>query len=145
VPPSTAPIRPRWARIVAGFLLVLVLGGAGRLVTSMVRAGTDEPLYTASIVTLALGAAVFLLMHMRVVAKPGPEGLFVRNLVHRHHLAWEEIISVHFSRDRPWAQLDLAVGEPVSVMAIQSADGAHAQREAERLAAWVRMGEAPEP
>lgn len=143
--PTTAAIRPRWARIVAGFLLVLVIAGAGILISAMVRAGTEQPHYTMAIVMVSLAAVVFLVMQLSVVAKPRAEGLYVRNLVYRHHLQWAEIISVRFSPDRPWAQLDLAVGEPLNVMAIQSADGAYAQAEAERLAAWVRMGEAEEP
>lgn len=143
--PTTAAIRPRWARIVAGFLLLLVIAGAAVLISAMVRAGTDQPHYTMAIVTVSLAAVVFLVMQLSVVAKPTAEGLYVRNLVYRYHLQWAEIISVRFSPDRPWAQLDLAVGEPLNVMAIQSADGAFAQAEAERLAAWVRMGEAEEP
>lgn len=126
-------------------LLFTVVSGAAFLIVSMVRAGTDQPHYTMSIITLALGAAVFLLMQASVVAKPGPDGLYVRNLVHRHHLQWAQIISVRFSPDRPWAQLDLAFGDPINVMAIQSADGAYAHAQAQRLAAWVRTGEAEEP
>lgn len=144
-PLSTAPIRPRWARIVAVILLLVVVGGAALLIHSMVRAGTEQAHYTVSIVTLALATTVFLVMHLRVVAKPSREGLFVRNLVTSHHLKWEEIISVRFSADRPWAQLDLAIGDPVSVMAIQSADGEYARANAQRLANWVRQGEAREP
>lgn len=143
--PSSAPIRPRWARIVAGFLLLVVVTGAIVLISSMVRAGTEEPHYTMSIVAVTLAAVTFLSMQISVVAKPSAEGLYVRNLVQRYHLQWAEIISVRFSPDRPWAQLDLAVGEPINVMAIQSADGRYALTQAERLAAWVRTGEAEEP
>lgn len=142
---STAPIRPKWARIVAGLMLLAVVGGAVFLIWSMVRAGTEEPNYTMSIITLALAASIFLVMQISVVAKPSPEGLFVRNLIYRHHLKWEEIISVRFSADRPWAQLDLTFGEPLSVMAIQSADGQYAVKQAQILAGWVRTGEAKEP
>ena len=142
---SDAPIRPKWARIVASILLVTVIGGAVFLIWSMVRAGTEQPNYTMSIITLTLAATIFLTMQIRVVAKPRAKGLYVRNLVAKHEIPWEEIISVRFSADRPWAQLDVLYGEPVNVMAIQSADGAYAQEQAERLAAWVRTGEAREP
>lgn len=143
--PSTTPIRPRWARIVAGFLLLVVVGGAVVLIFSMVRAGTEEPHYTMSIAAVTLAAVIFLVMQISVVAKPSAEGLYVRNLVQRYHLQWAEVISVRFSADRPWAQLDLSVGEPINVMAIQSADGAYALAQAKRLAAWVQTGEAEEP
>src|SRR5690625_1981303 len=142
---STAPIRPRWARVVAGLLLAIVVVGAVILISSMVRAGTDQVHYTISIVTLTLAAVVFLSMQIAVVANPTPDGLYVRNLVQRYYLKWLQIISVRFSPDRPWAQLDLSYGEPINVMAIQSADGKFAHHNAERLAAWVRTGEAEEP
>lgn len=142
---SQAPIRPRWARVVALIMLIAVVGGAILLIWRMVQTGTEQPNYTVSILTLALAGGVFLTMHLAVVAKPTPEGLYVRNLVHRQHLRWEEIISVRFSPDRPWAQLDLTYGEPLNVMAIQSADGEYAVRQAEILAAWVKTGEAEEP
>src|SRR5690625_2283383 len=136
--PTTAAIRPRWARIVAGFLLVLVIAGAGILISAMVRAGTEQPHYTMAIVMVSLAAVVFLVMQLSVVAKPRAEGLYVRNLVYRHHLQWAEIISVRFSPDRPWAQLDLAVGEPLHVMAIQSADGASSEERRRGQQWWWR-------
>lgn len=142
---SQAPIRPKWARIVASILLVTVIAGAAILIWGMVRTGTEQPNYTMSIITLTLAATIFLTMQIRVVAKPGRNGLYVRNLVKSYEIPWEEIISVRFSADRPWAQLDVLYGEPVNVMAIQSADGLYAQGQAERLAAWVRTGEAREP
>lgn len=142
---SQDPIRPRWSRIVASILLILVVGGSIVLIGLMVKNGTEQPHYTMSIITVALAGTVFLVMHLGVVAKPTPRGLYVRNLVQRHHLKWEEIISVRYSADRPWAQLDLTSGDPISVMAIQSADGAYALAKAETLAAWIRTGEAPEP
>src|SRR5690625_661354 len=98
--PTTA-IRPRWARIVAGFLLLLVIVGAAVLISAMVRAGTDQPHYTMAIVTVSLAAVVFLVMQLSVVAKPTAEGLYVRNLVYRYHLQWAEILSVRLSPDRP--------------------------------------------
>src|SRR5690625_4122776 len=142
---STAPIRPRWARVVAGLLLAIVVVGAVILISSMVRAGTDQVHYTISIVTLTLAAVVFLSMQIAVVAKPTPDGLYVRNLVKRYYLKWPQIISVRFSPDRPWAQLDTSYGEAISVMAIQSADGAYAEAHAKRLATWVQNGEVEEP
>lgn len=142
---SQKPIRPRWARVVALIMFIAVLGGAAFLIWRMVVTGTEQPEYTISILTLAIAGAIFLIMHLMVVAIPRPEGLYVRNLVHRYTFKWEEIISVRFSADRPWAQLDLWHGEPVSVMAIQSADGEYAIRNAQVLAAWVKTGEAEEP
>src|SRR5699024_9786356 len=100
---STAPFRPRWARYVAGGLAVVIPVGAVVLIAAMVRGGTDQPHYTMSIITVALGAVVFLGMHIAVVAKPSKDGLYVRNLIYRYRLEWAQIVSVRFSQDRPWA------------------------------------------
>lgn len=80
-----------------------------------------------------------------VSATPSPEGLAVRNLMGTTRLEWAQIVSVRFSPDRAWAQLDLADGDQLAVMAIQSADGERARHSAQRLASLVTYyGTAPD-
>lgn len=117
-------------------------------VVLLLRLAQEELLlsiYALWIVLIAVAAATFLLLHVLVVAKPAPQGLFVRNLVRRRYLPWAAIISLRFGPDRPWAQVDLADGTTWPVMAIQSADGAHAQAQARRLAQWISAAEGSEP
>jgi hypothetical protein len=68
---------------------------------------------------------------------PDEDGLTVRNLMITTRLTWAEIVSVRFGAGRPWVQLDLADGDTLAVMGIQSADGARAEAEARRLATLV--------
>ncbi|WP_285622218.1 PH domain-containing protein [Kineosporia sp. NBRC 101677] len=72
-----------------------------------------------------------------VRATPGPDGLTVRNILLTRKLSWSEIEDVHYAGSDPWVTLATADGDPVAVMAIQRADGAPAQAEAERLATLV--------
>lgn len=81
-----------------------------------------------------------------VKAVPSPEGLTVRNLFVTRRLEWAEIVGVQYDRHVPWAQVDLVDTDTVSIMAIQRADGARAQREAARLAALIHHhGSSQEP
>jgi hypothetical protein len=91
------------------------------------------------LLTFGFGVAVaaFLWRYARLRAVPSRTGLRVVNLVRSHDLEWAEILSVGFSGGAPWVVLELADTEEVSVMAIQRADGAFADKEAARLAALV--------
>ncbi|WP_246071954.1 PH domain-containing protein [Miniimonas arenae] len=96
-------------------------------------------------VVFAGALLVILWRQGTVTAVPDRDGITVRNLVRTTRVAWNEVVSVRFSSDRAWAQLDLADGEQLAVMAVQSADGAQARREAQRLAALAeRFGGARE-
>ncbi len=65
------------------------------------------------------------------------EGLAVRNVLLTRRLSWAEIENVNYAGSDPWVTLSTADGDPLAVMAIQRADGAPAQAEAERLATLV--------
>lgn len=82
-----------------------------------------------------LAAALLRFAGLRAV--PTPQGLRVKNLVRTTDLEWASIVNVGFSGGAPWVVLELSDTEQVAVMAIQSADGAFAAREASRLAALV--------
>lgn len=143
-----AVFRPRWARLVAGVLSVVVLVGLGALFV-FVRPNAATRLGTEDYVLMLVFTAILLGILWRqasVQAVPDPEGLSVRNLARSRRVAWSEVVSVRFSGDRPWAQLDLSDGEALAVMAVQSADGERARAEARRLAALVaRYGTARRP
>lgn len=71
-------------------------------------------------------------------AIPTPEGLKVVNLVRTYDLEWAQIVGVGYGDGSAWAMLELTDTEEVAVMAIQRADGSHAQAEASRLAALIQ-------
>lgn len=139
------PFRPRWARIVALVLAVAVLSGLIALFV-FVRPNAATQLSPADYLLMIVftGALLAVLWRQASVAVvPDSEGLTVRNLLRTRRVSWREIVSVRFSRDRAWAQLDLADGDTLAVMAIQGADGDQAGREARRLAALVERYSRP--
>lgn len=145
--PDLSPFRPRWARVVGAALAVIVVASVVTLfVVVEPNAATQLGLEDYGLV-LAV-AAIFLGVLWRqstVSATPSERGVAVRNLMGTTRLEWAQIVSVRFSADRAWAQLDLADGDQIAVMAIQSADGERARRAAKRLAALVAYyGTAPE-
>ncbi|WP_182354705.1 PH domain-containing protein [Flaviflexus huanghaiensis] len=64
------------------------------------------------------------------------EGIYIKNLIYAHSLEWGQIVGVDFG-EGPWVRIDTTDGHVVSVMAIQSADGDYARREAVRLATLI--------
>ena len=142
---ALAPFRPRWAPRVAWVLVAMVIASVAALFTFVrPNAATTLDAGDYGIVILFAGALVGVLWRQGTVsATPDPQGLSVRNLLTSSRVEWAQIVSVRFSPDRAWAQLDLADGSDLSVMAIQSADGARAKVEAARLAALVEHYSTP--
>lgn len=129
--------RPRRARRVAYGVAV------GALVTMGVLAFASPvplgPLDQAGFVAVGVAVAWFMHRQGSVVAVPSPSGLRVRNLLLSRELEWAQVVAVRFGQGRPWAQLDLADGDTLAVMAVQQADGARATAEATRLATLVEL------
>ncbi|GMA31279.1 PH domain-containing protein [Litorihabitans aurantiacus] len=142
-----APFAPRGAKVVAAVLAVVVLVAVVALFAfvrpnSATRLGPLDYLLMIAFCGVLWG---ILWRQATVSAVPDPRGLVVRNLLTTRRLEWAEIISVRYSADRAWAQLDLADGDEIAVMAIQRADGRAATAAAQRLAALVdAYGTAPE-
>ena len=82
------------------------------------------------ITLLLVFAAMIALLYalFRTSALATEDGLRVINGYKVRELEWAEIVRLTFSRNRPWALLDLADGSTVSVMAIQTSDGERATR-----------------
>lgn len=145
--PDLSPIRPRWAPVVGVVLAVLVVASVVTLFVfvepnAATQLGIEDYGLVVAVAAILLGV---LWRQSTVSAIPSVQGVAVRNLMGTTHLEWAQIMSVRFSVDRAWAQLDLADGDQIAVMAIQSADGERARRAAKRLAALVAFyGSAPE-
>ncbi|GEK20009.1 PH domain-containing protein [Cellulomonas xylanilytica] len=132
----TAPFRPRFARVVALGLAVLVLAATAAIILAMSELSTGDRI---GFVLVGGLIAWFLWRQASVAAVVRDDGLTVRNLVFTRRLAWAEIVSVRFGSGRPWVQLDLSDGDTLAVMGIQRADGERADAEARRLATLVAM------
>lgn len=132
--------RPRAVRVVIPFLLLTTLAGSAAIIVRLVQFSGDYSAQILSIVLVMGLVLAFLLRVLAVRAIPDRQGLTVRNIVLRHRLPWERVVSVHFG-DRSWVQLDIADGTTLSVMAVQRADGSYARAEASRLSALVTAHE----
>lgn len=136
-----APFRPRLARVVAWSLAVAVLVFMVALAVGLpvVAPGQVAPGDIAGIVGLGVLIAWFLSRQATVRATPDETGLVVRNLLVTRRVTWAEVVSVRFGQGRAWAQLDLADGDTLAVMAVQAADGPLGAVEAGRLATLVAV------
>jgi hypothetical protein len=146
-PTLYAPFRPRMTRVVGvGVGGLLTVSGIVLWLTSPGAPGAGyDTLNTAGLVAVLSLALLLVWRHATVHALVTPEGIRVRNLVHTTVLAWDQIEGVRFGSGQPWVSLDLADGNELAVMAVQSADGAFATQEARRLATLVGAHGAPRP
>lgn len=138
-----APFRPRGTRVMCLILLVVTLVGAGLILRRLATLNSDTFTETISVIGVAVLAVLFLLRVATIRAIPDRAGLMVRNIILTDHLGWEQMVAVHLG-ERSWAQLDLADGTTLSVMAIQRSDGAYGRHEAQRLASLVAAHEGRE-
>lgn len=134
-----ARFSPRFVRYVAWAAIAII--AVGGLAVAWVAPGTDGRGYAWVDLlgaALLLGAGcVFLWRQASVQARVDTHGVTVRNLLRVRTFTWSEVLAVTFGSGDPWVMLELADGTTWPVMAIQRADGAHATREASRLASLV--------
>ncbi|MFE5774915.1 PH domain-containing protein [Brachybacterium sp. NPDC056505] len=132
-PEGTVVLRPRVTRVVAYVIgSVVMLAAIGlSLLTHFGFADT--------VGFLAFGLAVLWFCHREgsVRATAHADRLVVRNLMATRELEWAEIIGVVFPPGDPWAKLDLADGDTLSVMAVQRTDGEKGMTAARRLAGMI--------
>ena len=133
------PIRPRAGRWVPYALAVVWLAVFGLLAAGYPPYPGLGPLDRAGFAALGLAGAWLLYRFGAVAVLPAESGLTVRNVLGVRRLVWEQVVSVRFGRDSTWGQLDLTDGTTLAVLAIQAADGRHAERLAARLATLVEL------
>jgi hypothetical protein len=140
-PPPPLPItwRPYRARIVslavAAVVIVVVVVVAVILPSA---GGRPWPLFDR-LGIVAIGAAVagFLWRQSAVHLSADESGLHVVNLFRSRRLEWAEVVAVTMREGDPWLVLDLSDGQTLSVMGIQSTDGARARKAGRELRALV--------
>ncbi|NAZ81276.1 PH domain-containing protein [Kineococcus sp. R8] len=134
-----APFRPRRARWVGYPLAALFLLATIALSISLARAPqsgwTGLDTVFALLFGLVVAGGIARLVAVRAVPTEG--ALVVRNIVYTRRVEWGAILGVRFSGESPWLTLDTDDGENLAVMAVQRADGLHADAEALRLARLV--------
>jgi hypothetical protein len=136
--PVLLPIRfrPFGARMASG-LAAVVLVAAITFLWMMLPGEVQDDFGIGQRVTLILFfLAVLILLNalFRTSATADESGLTIVNGYKKRHYDWPEVIKVTLTPHRPWALLDLAEGDTVSVMAIQVSDGSRARTAAHELA-----------
>jgi apolipoprotein N-acyltransferase len=129
--------RPRGARLAAGVAGIAVIAAATLLwvaLSAEVRAQFTA-LQRATLLVILGTIVAGLYGVFRTVATADTAGLTVVNGYRVHRFEWAELVRITLTTHRPWALLDLADGSAMSVMAIQSADGARSTRAVRELAA----------
>lgn len=139
---TTLVFRPRLVRAVG-----YAIGGIVML-AAIVMAVTVGRTIAEVVGYLAFGAGVLWFCHreasVRITA--GPEALIIRNLFITRSVEWPEAFGVVFTAGDPWAKLDLADGDTVSLMALQRTDGKRGMAAARRLAGLItERGEGLDP
>jgi hypothetical protein len=136
LPHTWRPLGPRIAGAVAGVVLLVM--------AAFLWFGFDEetrdaitPFQRGTVIAFGLGGlgALFALIRSRVVAQP--DRLTVVNGYRRRDFEWAEVIAVHLPPGAPWVTLDLADGNTVSAMGIQSSDGDRARTAVRQLRSLV--------
>ena len=140
-----APIRPFRARMVSRVIAVTELVVVGAPAFLVARSGVGAFTLGDRLSILALGViiAAGIFRFSMLSAIPSEEGIVVHNIVRTVRLEWAQIVSVRFGGGNPWVLLDLDDGDTMAVMAIQRADGARGEAEAQRLATLVALHSQP--
>ena len=136
-----APFRPFRARAVSRVIATVELLVVGVPALLINRSGPGAFSWTdrLSIFALGLVIAAFIFRFSFLSAIPSESGLVVHNLVQTTRLEWAQIVSVRFGGGNPWVLLDLDDGDTLAVMAVQRADAARGEAEAQRLATLVAL------
>jgi hypothetical protein len=131
VAPPAVSLRPRKARVVCGIAAVAVLvvftwvglALSGPVNTGPAVFGTGD---RVAMILLGVLAALGVLLLARPRVEADAKGVRVRNLIGSHELPWSLVRSVRFSRNSPWASLELVDDDLIAVMAVQATDKEYA-------------------
>jgi len=130
-----AEFRPVRGRVVAIVIGIAILVGA--LALAIVLPEQYKIMDRLTCAGIGVAVAAFMSRYATIHARPGADGLYVRNLGAGERVPWEDITAVRFSQGMPWVRIDLEDGTDMAVMAIQRADGPRSVEEAQRLADLV--------
>lgn len=130
-------VRPYWTRIVVWVMSVLLVAAmvVVGLLLKQSNSGTVTFQTSDQVAMIGLGvlAAAAMLVLTRPYVKADERGVEIRNLGGVTRLPWQVIRSVRFSGSTPWATLELADDDTISVLAIQEVDRLRAVRAIEAL------------
>ncbi|MGH3447489.1 MAG: PH domain-containing protein [Nocardioidaceae bacterium] len=131
--------RPFGARLVAGVAGLLIIGLMTFLWLMLPGSVRDDFGILQRITLVATFVLILAILYalFRTMACAEDTGLTIINGYRKRHYEWAQVVSISLTPGKPWALIDLADGSTVSVMALQSADGARASRSARELAGVI--------
>ncbi|MGH3737040.1 MAG: PH domain-containing protein [Micromonosporaceae bacterium] len=127
---ETVKARPRKAAVVCWIAAIAVVVIFSAVATGL-RGDTEGGgvfgvADQVAMVGLGLLGAAGILWLTRPRVEADSERIRIRNVVGSYDLPWDLVRAVRFDRGAPWASLELADYEVVSVMAVQAADKEYA-------------------
>ena len=136
LPITFRPLGARVATAAAAAAVVFIVSFLWILLPAEVQ---DDFTVSQRVTIIGFFVVILVVLHgiFRTCARANDDGLQVVNGYRRHDLEWSQIVRVSLTPNRPWALMDLDDGTTMSVMAIQSSDGARARRAARQLAMLV--------
>jgi len=121
------PRKVRWICSIAAIAVFVLFASTATALTGKTEGGGvfhrgDQ------IAMVILGALIAL--GIMTIARPrvraDASGVTVRNIIGGYQLPWDVVRAVRFSRNSPWASLELADDDEVAIMAIQAVDKEYA-------------------
>lgn len=127
-----ALFRPRAARVWAYAIGGLVVAASVVMAIALPAVNSH---WTDRLGFILFGLAVFWFCHRQASVKirATEAGVAVRNLFSTQTFEWPELFAVRFHVGDPWAHMDLANGDTVSLMALQRADREYGVAQAKAL------------
>ncbi|MGA8112641.1 MAG: PH domain-containing protein [Actinocatenispora sp.] len=119
-------VRPRRVRWVCGITAIAVFAVFAAVSTALTGKTEGGGVFHRSdqVAMVVLGALIALgiMAFARPRVRADETGIRVRNIIGGYELPWEVVRAVRFSRHSPWASLELADDDEVTLMAVQAAD-----------------------
>ena len=132
------PVRLRRVCAALATVVVLVFG----LIAVLLRGTSEGVLFGPSDQAAMFGLGLVIATGILTLARPWLEadeqGLRIRNVIGRYDVPWDLVEAVTFRDGAPWASLELAGDETLSLMAVQAADHDRAVAAVRRLRALHR-------
>lgn len=131
--------RPLGSRIVAAVAAVSIVAVVALLWVMLPSSSQNDfgPLQRVVIAAFFMLIVVGLYGLFRTRAVASESGLRVINGFRSHFFEWTQMVAISLTPSRAWALIDLDDGSTVSVMALQTADGARATRLVGELATLI--------